>query len=73
MARNASKQDGLRDDERVEFEDDISSSDDPDLAWLNNGFDEDAIRQSYKRDLERAINAPLRPRHWRPVDVEYTS
>jgi hypothetical protein len=43
---------------------------DSDLAWLHNGFDEDAMRASDEKDLERALDAGTSPKHWRPVDVE---
>jgi hypothetical protein len=41
-----------------------------DLEWLNNGFDEELMRASDERDLQRAIEATPTPKHWEPISTE---
>jgi hypothetical protein len=48
----------------------LDAATEKDLEWLHNGFDKAAMKALDELDLERAITATPRPKHWRPVKVE---
>jgi hypothetical protein len=44
---------------------------DSETPWLDNGFDEAALRRYAKQELEDAMSATPQPRNWRVVEVDY--